>query len=104
MGLISRVKLALQVLMAPNDLEKVTKGSPIFYDPVSQRLLITGDFQIHATGNLILSSDQHLVINSGNDGIDYTHQVHLNPPLERENDIQFTQPRSIGKRALQSPD
>lgn len=89
--------------MAPSDLAKVSKGSPVFYDPETRRLFIDGDFQIHSTGNLILSSDQHVVINSGNDGMDYTHQVHLNPPLEREDDIQFTQQGSIGKRTLQSP-
>ena len=101
-----RIRLAYGVLTAPRPLAVAPVGLPLVYDPVTRRLVITGDFEIHATGNLFLSSDQHVVVQSGNEGGEYTHHVHLNPDLEEENAIRIEgrEPGSPGQPDLQSHD
>lgn len=82
LGLFQRVKLACKVLVAPRNVVAQAVGQLVTYDPDKRRLVIEGDFEIHATGNLYLNSDQHVVVRSGNDGQDYTHGIHLNPEIE----------------------
>ena len=104
LDLVQRIKLACKVLVAPRHAVAASAGQLISYDPDNRRLIIQGDFQIHATGNLFLSSDQHVVLSSGNDGETYTHQIHLNPELEIDDAIhvQDDQHRGTGEPALQS--
>lgn len=114
LDIFQRIKLACSVLVAPANTIAAQAGQLISYDPVNRRLVIEGDFEIHATGNLYLNSDQHVVVRSGNDGGQYTHQIHLNPVLEDSDAIhvevdQYGSPReqslqpSGGSQGLDAP-
>lgn len=100
LDLIQRFKLALQVLVAPRHVVMAPADQLISYDPIQRRLVIQGDFQIHSTGNLYLTSDQHVILSSGNADGDYTHQIHLNPVLEEEDTIHVDQQGSIKQQSL----
>jgi len=101
LDLIRRFKLAAQVLVAPSSVVSSSVGQMITYNSKTRRLEITGDFEIHATGNLYLSSDQNIILHSGNSDGEYTHQIHLNPDLEEDYAIYVDQPGSPGEWDLQ---
>ena len=51
-------------------------------DLTNRRIIIPGEFNFHATGNLTLSSDQHVIIKSGQTAeyrAGYVHGIWLNP-------------------------
>ena len=101
-GLICRVKLACQIIVAPERAISAATGQLVTYDPSTRRLIIEGDFEIRATGNLFLNSDQHVVLCSGNAAGHYTHGVWLNPNWEDVDAIHVnSQHRSIGESDLQ---
>lgn len=103
LDLLQRAKLAYQVLVAPRHVVATSIGQLVSYDPVNRRLVIDGDFEIHATGNLYLNSDQHVVVHSGNRAGTYTHKIWLNPDLEDEYAIHVEgEQGSSSERDLQS--
>lgn len=104
LDLIRRFKLAAQVLVAPSSVVSSSVGQMITYNSKTRRLEITGDFEIHATGNLYLSSDQNIILHSGNSDGEYTHQIHLNPDLEEDYVIYVDQQGSSREWDLQSQD
>ena len=103
--LVNRIKLACQVIVAPERAIGAATGQLVTYDPATRRLVIEGDFEIRATGNLFLNSDQHVVLCSGNTAGQYTHGVWLNPNWEDVDAIHIdSQHRSVGESNLQPDD
>jgi hypothetical protein len=90
-----RCYLAYMAFMSSNLSPCIKTKNGVIIDIENQRVIIPGDFNLHTTGNLRLTSDRHIIIKSGRtpeerDG--YVYGVWLNseedsngnPLLEQE--------------------
>lgn len=80
-----RLKLAAQVFRAPVLKPVVELQNGMKLDLQTGQLIIPGEFNIHATGTLRLTSDEHVIIQSSRQPEDrpgYRYSVWLNPDLD----------------------
>jgi hypothetical protein len=75
-SLLQRCKWALSAFNAQAASPCITLHNGIILDLTSNRLVIPSDFHLHTSGNLKFSSDQNIIISSGN-GEDITRSKYV---------------------------
>ncbi len=68
------------------ELSLLTNNSLVSVDMKNKSITINGDLSIHITGNLKISSDEEIFINSGRTLIpntDHVRAIHLNSDLDK---------------------
>ena len=105
----SRVSTAFNVLRG-KEVSSFLENK-ISWDPVEEKLIFHGDVEIRSTGTLVISSQEDIIIESGNREGEYTHSIWLNSELEgeyangeyiSEHGEDLCQRRSSGECDLQS--
>lgn len=95
--LFERCKRAVVAFRTPYEVTTVRFDNGLVLDLANKCIVVPGDLTIHATGDFTLSSDKHVIIQSGCDPEEregYVHSVWLNPsfdeqgrPIKEEDDI-----------------
>lgn len=60
-------------------------GEKVLVRKQGKKFFIGGELEVHASGNIRLTSDQHIILTSGNTREDrpgYRHSIWLNPELD----------------------
>jgi hypothetical protein len=81
-SLLRRCQWAIQAFNAKAALPCIKLNNGIILDLTSNRIIIPSDFHLHTQGNLRLSSDQNIIISSGQkqdtERSDYVYGVWIN--------------------------
>lgn len=81
MTFLPRLRAAIQAFIHP-------APPPLRFDAATQRWVLEGDLAVHLTGSLRLSTDKHIILQSGRTPVPgrpgYVHGVWTNPPLNAE--------------------
>lgn len=88
----NRIALAVKAFNKPNVM-CIEIGNGVILDLSNNRLVIPGDFEFHAEGNLRLTSDRHIILKSGQDADrreGYTHSIWLNSEEDENGDPLFS--------------
>jgi hypothetical protein len=83
--LFQRIGLAARAFMAPLDSPRIQLKNGTILDLSTNTVIVNGAFTLHSTGELCLSTDEHLILLSGRTPEErpgYQHSIWLNPDFD----------------------